>query len=122
MRWTLGATAQCGEGGGGEGGGSFFRGKAMNAVDAGSDLELTDEQFETFVGISPFCISPFLTSKPRTPKPNLNLTTKTQSQALFESQFFASTPFNDDDVLFIGTRFSNLYSAVDTPAEAACVP
>jgi hypothetical protein len=27
-----------------------------------------------------------------------------------------------DDVLFIGTRFSNLYTAVDTPAEAASVP
>ena len=25
-------------------------------------------------------------------------------------------------MLFIGTRFSNLNSAVDTPAEAACVP
>jgi hypothetical protein len=24
-------------------------------------------------------------------------------------------------VLFIGTQFSNLYTAVDTPAEAACV-
>ncbi len=28
----------------------------------------------------------------------------------------------DDDVLFTGTRFSNLYTAVDTPAWAACVP
>jgi hypothetical protein len=27
----------------------------------------------------------------------------------------AGLSFDDDDVLFVGTRFSNLYTAVDTP-------
>ena len=31
-----------------------------------------------------------------------------------------ATPSGGESVLFIGTRFSNLYTAVDTPAESAC--